>query len=62
MLPKFIHFIIHVPERNVSLLSNFLFQTPNLYSTKNEMHYSISYLLLSLSVATRIRKMILYEL
>ena len=58
MFPKFIDHVIHIPDENVALLSNFLFQTPNLNSAKKEMHCTLIYLLLSLRDATRIRKMI----
>ena len=47
MFPKFIDYVVHIPDKNVPLLSIFLFQI-FLYSVKKEMHSSLGYLLLSL--------------
>ena len=45
----------------VSPLLNFLFQTPNLYSTKREMNCNVSYLLLFIWDTAWIRKLICFS-
>ena len=42
LLFKLTGYVIHIPDKDVPLLSNFLFQTPNLYSAKKEMTCSLS--------------------